>query len=65
MRRTKKRKKYVKVSDMELIQIGTPQSKPMVSIREMFEQMAQREAEMVRLARERMRIDSSPRSNKQ
>lgn len=35
---------------MQLIQIGSSPSKP-VTIREMFEQMAQREAEMVRAAR--------------
>ena len=45
---------------MELIQIGVPQSKPAVSIREMFEQMAQREAEMVRAARERMGLKARP-----
>lgn len=39
---------------MELIQIGTTQPKPAVSIREMFEQMAKREAEMVRAARQEM-----------
>lgn len=35
---------------MELIQIGATPAKPL-TIREMFEQMAQREAEMVRAAR--------------
>lgn len=40
---------------MELIQIGTPQTQTQVSVREMFERLAQREAEMVRAARERMR----------
>lgn len=40
---------------MQLIQIGTPQSNSTTTIREMFAQMAQREAEMVRAARERMR----------
>lgn len=35
---------------MELIQIGTAPAKPL-TIREMFEQLAQREAEMVRAAR--------------
>ena len=40
---------------MQLIQIGSPQAQPqkMVSIREMFEQLAQREADMIREARER------------
>ena len=40
---------------MELIQIGAPQPRTMTSVREMFERMAQKEAEMVRAARERMR----------
>ena len=44
---------------MELIQIGTPQPKPAPSIREMFEQLARKEAEMIRAARERMRVESS------
>ena len=35
---------------MQLIQIGSSPAKPL-TIREMFEQMAQREAEMVRAAR--------------
>jgi len=38
---------------MQLIQIGTPEPQKTVSIREMFEQLAQREAEMIREARER------------
>jgi uncharacterized protein YbjQ (UPF0145 family) len=38
---------------MQLIQIGPPQPQKMVSIREMFEQLAQKEAEMIREARER------------
>lgn len=38
---------------MELIQIGVAQTQKMVSIREMFEQMAEREAEMIREARQR------------
>lgn len=42
---------------MELIQIGTPQAQ--TTVREMFERLAQREAEMVRSARERMRLNSS------
>ena len=44
---------------MQLIQIGAPQTAavttPSVSIREMFERMAMREASMVREARERLR----------
>ena len=40
---------------MQLIQIGTPAEAPkMVSIREMFEQLAKREEEMIREARERL-----------
>ena len=35
---------------MELIQLGSPQPKPM-TIREMFALMAEREAEMIRAAR--------------
>ena len=38
---------------MELIQIDAPQAQVQVSVREMFERLAQREAEMVRAARER------------
>ena len=38
---------------MQLVQIGNPEPQKMVSIREMFEQMAQREAQMIREARER------------
>ena len=44
---------------MELIQIGAPQAQVQVSVREMFERLAQREAEMVRAARERMRQRAS------
>jgi hypothetical protein len=40
-------------ANMQLIQIGPPQPQKMVSIREMFEQLAQKEAEMIREARER------------
>ena len=40
---------------MQLVQIGTPQPEKMVGIREMFEQMAQREAQMIREARERLK----------
>ena len=42
---------------MQLIQIGIKQSKTTVSVREMFERLAQREAEMVRAARERIRLE--------
>ncbi len=38
---------------MQLIQIGATQKKA-PTVREMFEQLAQREAEMIRAARERM-----------
>ena len=38
---------------MQLIQIGTPEPQKMVSIREMFDQLAQKEANMIREARER------------
>jgi len=42
--------------DMELIQIGVPAEAPkMVSIREMFEQLAKREEEMIREGRERLK----------
>ena len=42
---------------MELIQIGVPAEAPkMVSIREMFEQLAKREQEMIREARERLNL---------
>lgn len=40
---------------MELIQIGSAPTKPL-TIREMFEQMAQREAEMIRAARRSMAV---------
>ena len=46
---------------MQLIQIGAPQPNKTATIREMFEQLAQREAEMIRAARERMRHSSSDR----
>ena len=39
---------------MQLIQIGKTEAPKMVSIRELFEQMAQREAQMIREARERV-----------
>jgi hypothetical protein len=38
---------------MQLIQIGIPQPAKTVSVREMFEQLARREAKMVREGRER------------
>lgn len=38
---------------MQLVQIGVTQPEKTVSIREMFEQLAKREADMVREARER------------
>ncbi len=53
------KKKAKEVSTMELINIGVPHPKPAVSIREMFEQMAQQEAEMIRSARERMGVERS------
>ncbi len=39
---------------MQLVQIGVTEPAKTVSIREMFEQMAKREADMVREARERL-----------
>jgi hypothetical protein len=64
MRRIKQKlsQTHTEVNAMQLIQIGTPQSKANVSVREMFEQLAQREAEMVRAARERIRLGSSSTS---
>jgi hypothetical protein len=47
---------------MQLIQIGAPQQNKAATIREMFEKMSQREAEMIRAARERMN-QSSARGN--
>lgn len=65
MRRTKTIvEKDVEVSEMELIQIGTPQSKPAMSIREMFEEMASREAEMIRAARQKLSAASTGRKGK-
>jgi hypothetical protein len=52
MKRNNKRRKHE--DDMQLVQIGEKQPEKMVSIREMFEQLAQREAEMVRVARQRV-----------
>ena len=46
---------------MELIQIDAPQAQAQVSVREMFERLAQQEAEMVRAARDRMRQPDSGR----
>jgi hypothetical protein len=46
---------------MALIQIGAPETKAMTSVREMFERLAQQEAEMVRAARERMQQSSASR----
>lgn len=40
---------------MQLIQIGVQEPQKMVSVREMFEQLAQREAEMIREGRERLK----------
>ncbi len=39
---------------MELIQIGSRQPEQFITIREMFEQMARRESETIRLMRERV-----------
>lgn len=39
---------------MQLIQIGVPQPAKAINIREMFEQLAQREAKMIRQGRERL-----------
>lgn len=39
---------------MQLVQIGNQEPAKMVSIREMFEQLAKREEEMVRQGRERL-----------
>ncbi|MGZ4814977.1 MAG: hypothetical protein ACXVZV_06200 [Terriglobales bacterium] len=44
--------KKIEVS-MQLIQIGTTEPQKAISIREMFEQLAQKEADMIREARER------------
>jgi len=41
--------------DMQLIQIGDPEPQKTVSIREMFEQLAKREEEMIRQGRERLK----------
>jgi hypothetical protein len=41
---------------MELIQIGTPATKPLLTVREMFERLAQREAEMIRAAHRRAEL---------
>lgn len=50
--------------DMQLIQIGVPAEAPkMVSIREMFERLAQREAEMIRQGRERLKEVSPSRTS--
>lgn len=61
MRRTKtdSTAKVIEVTEMQLIQIGNPEPKPTVTIREMFQQMASREAEMVRAARQRIEIPST------
>ncbi|HVZ18174.1 MAG TPA: hypothetical protein VG897_13710 [Terriglobales bacterium] len=42
-----------KGEDMQLIQIGARETEKTISIREMFEQLAQKEADMIREARER------------
>ena len=39
---------------MELIQIGAKQPEQFMTIREMFENMARRESEMIRIMRERV-----------
>jgi len=39
---------------MQLVQIGDPEPQKTVSIREMFEQMAQKEAAMIRQGKERL-----------
>ena len=52
--KTKARKLTKSEHNMQLIQIGTPEpQKTTISIREMFEQMAEKEANMIREARER------------
>jgi len=40
--------------NMQLVQIGNPEPQKTVSIREMFEQMAQKEAAMIRQGKERL-----------
>jgi len=40
---------------MQLIQIGNPEPQKMVSVLEMFQQLAKREAEMIREGRERLK----------
>ena len=52
MKKTLKRTKKGKL--MQLVQIAKTEAPKMVSIRELFEQMAQREAQMIREARERV-----------
>lgn len=39
---------------MQLVQIGNPEPQKMISIREMFEQLAKREEQMVREGRRRL-----------
>ena len=46
----------------QLVQIGTSESPKAISIREMFEQLAKREAEMIREARERATRRASNRA---
>ncbi len=40
---------------MQLVQIGNPEPQKTVSVREMFEQLAQREEKMIREGRERLK----------
>lgn len=52
---TKKRLATEGEEDMQLIQIGNPEPQKMVSVLEMFQQLAKREAEMIREGRERLK----------
>lgn len=54
MPRTRKVARKRKVNDMQLIQIGQEPEIVTRTVREMFEELAQREAEFTRIARERI-----------
>jgi len=48
---------------MQLIQIGEPSEPKTVTVMEMFTQLAAKEAEMIRMARERL-METLPQSSK-
>lgn len=60
MPRTRKVPRRRKVNDMQLVQIGQEPAIVTRTVREMFEELAQREAEFTRIAREQILAHGTP-----